>query len=80
MRQVFEVLKRLNTQGLTILLVEQNARQALEATSRTYVIERGCVAISGASASLVHDPSVTKHYLGQGAVTGRTPATNGRKT
>ena len=62
--QVFEALRALNAEGLTILLVEQNARQALLATDRAYVIERGCVVHEGLSADLAADPAIVSHSLG----------------
>jgi branched-chain amino acid transport system ATP-binding protein len=62
--QVFAALRALNSEGLTILLVEQNARQALLATDRAYVIERGCVVHEGLSADLAADPAIVSHYLG----------------
>jgi branched-chain amino acid transport system ATP-binding protein len=65
-QQVFSALRALNEQGLTILLVEQNARQALLATHRAYVIEQGRVVHEGRSEDLVHDPVIVDHYLGQG--------------
>jgi branched-chain amino acid transport system ATP-binding protein len=64
-RQVFDALKALNKEGLTILLVEQNARQALDSTDHAYVIEQGRVVHEGPSAALARDPSVVAHYLGQ---------------
>ena len=67
--QVFEALRALNDQGLTILLVEQNARQALLATDRAYVIEQGQVVHEGRSDDLAVDPAIVAHYLGQGAPT-----------
>jgi branched-chain amino acid transport system ATP-binding protein len=63
--QVFDALQVLNRAGLTILLVEQNARLALEVTDRAYVIEQGQVVAQGRSADLGNDPSVLAHYLGQ---------------
>ncbi len=65
--QVFAALRALNAQGLTILLVEQNARQALLATDRAYVIEQGRVVHQGRSEDLANDPAIVSHYLGQGA-------------
>jgi branched-chain amino acid transport system ATP-binding protein len=62
--QVFAALEKLNAQGLTILLVEQNAQRALNATSRAYVLEQGRIVLEGASAQLIHDPSIIAHYLG----------------
>ncbi len=67
--QVFEALRRLNAEGLTILLVEQNARRALGITGHAYVIEQGRVVQSGRSADLADDPAVIAHYLGQDAAT-----------
>ena len=67
--QVFEALRSLNAEGLTILLVEQNARQALDSTDRAYVIEQGRVVHEGVSAELAKDPAVIAHYLGQGKTT-----------
>jgi branched-chain amino acid transport system ATP-binding protein len=64
--QVFSALRTLNADGLTILLVEQNAKQALEATDRGYVIEQGRVVHEGRSEVLAKDPAVLAHYLGQG--------------
>lgn len=63
--QVFDALQALNRAGLTILLVEQNARLALEVTDRAYVIEQGQVVAQGSSADLSSDASVLAHYLGQ---------------
>ena len=67
--QVFEALRALNAEGLTILLVEQNARQALLATDRAYVIEQGRVVHEGRSDVLANDPVIVSHYLGQGTQT-----------
>ena len=64
--QVFAALRALNAGGLSILLVEQNARQALAATHRAYVIEQGRVVHEGDSAALARDPDIVAHYLGQG--------------
>lgn len=63
--QVFAALAELNAQGLTILLVEQNAHLALTASNRAYVIEQGRIMKSGASRELAQDPEVTALYLGQ---------------
>jgi branched-chain amino acid transport system ATP-binding protein len=61
---VFEALKRLNSSGLTILLVEQNARRALEIADYAHVMERGRIVDEGESARLRTDPSIQSHYLG----------------
>jgi branched-chain amino acid transport system ATP-binding protein len=63
--QVFETLKRVHQSGLTMLLVEQNAKRALEATDYAYVIERGRIVHQGPSQQLQSDPVVIEHYLGQ---------------
>jgi branched-chain amino acid transport system ATP-binding protein len=62
--QVFETLALLRKAGITILLVEQNARRALEFTDYTYVIEHGQIVREGASAALRDDPTMIAHYLG----------------
>jgi len=64
---VFGGLWGLNTAGLTILLVEQNAKLALESTHRAYVVEQGRIVHSGASTDLARDPEIVAHYLGQSA-------------
>ena len=63
--QVFETLRRVHQSGLTMLLVEQNAKRALEATDYAYVIERGRIVHQGPSRELQSDPVVIEHYLGQ---------------
>ena len=64
-RSIFEKIVEINRElGLTILLVEQNANLALEASSRAYVLEVGRVALSGSSAELRRDESVRRSYLG----------------
>jgi branched-chain amino acid transport system ATP-binding protein len=62
--QVFDALRSLNAAGLTILLVEQNAHRALQATQRAYLLEHGEMAFQGNSADLIHDEKVIAHYLG----------------
>ena len=62
--QVFAALQALNEAGLTILLVEQNARRALTASKRAYIIERGQIALQGDSDKLMHDNRVIESYLG----------------
>jgi branched-chain amino acid transport system ATP-binding protein len=64
-QQVFAALRRLNADGLTILLVEQNARLAFATTNRAYVLEQGRIVHSGASSDLARDPGIVAHYLGQ---------------
>lgn len=73
-RQVFDALRTLNREGLTILLVEQNARQALECSDHAYVLEQGRIAYEGPSAALARDPAVIAHYFGQTSRPASTPA------
>lgn len=63
--QVFELIGGLRDDGLTILLVEQNARGALKLADRAYVIETGKVVLTGPAAELLDDPRVTRSYLGE---------------
>jgi branched-chain amino acid transport system ATP-binding protein len=62
--QVFETLERINDQGVSILLVEQNAFMALEFSDHGYVIERGAVAFSDNAEALMTDQRVKAAYLG----------------
>ncbi len=63
-REIFNIIRDLNAQGVTILLVEQNARLAMNASHRTYVLEAGQLTFSGNSAELVNDERVLHAYLG----------------
>jgi branched-chain amino acid transport system ATP-binding protein len=58
------MLKKINGQGVTILIVEQNAVMALELSHRAYVLETGRVALSGKSSDLATNPKVKKAYIG----------------
>ena len=62
--QLFDVLRELNAQGLTALVVEQNAQLALAASKRAYVLEEGRIALHGTSAELAHHEGVRAAYLG----------------
>jgi branched-chain amino acid transport system ATP-binding protein len=62
--QMFEIIRRLRADGLTILLVEQNLARALEVADRGYVMETGQVSLAGTSAELLADPAVRSAYLG----------------
>ncbi|QLE58620.1 ABC transporter ATP-binding protein [Nostoc sp. TCL26-01] len=64
--QVFEQIKQINQSGTAIVLVEQNARKALEMADRGYVLESGRDAISGPGQDLLNDPKVAELYLGAG--------------
>ena len=63
-QQVFAALATLHQEGLTIVLVEQNARRALAATQRAYVLDRGNIVLQGDSKTLAADEQVIAHYLG----------------
>ena len=61
---IFELIQKISSEGVTILLVEQNANMALLASNRTYVLETGKIALSGDSKDLLHDENIKKAYLG----------------
>ena len=61
---IFETIQKINQQGTTILLVEQNALAALSVAKRAYVLESGVIKMSGNAKDLQSDPEVTKAYLG----------------
>ena len=63
--RIFEVIAEIAARGVTILLVEQNARLALELAHRGYVMESGTIALSGSAKSLLDDPRVKEAYLGE---------------
>jgi branched-chain amino acid transport system ATP-binding protein len=63
--KIFEVIRDVSRQGITILLVEQNAKLALQAADRAYVMESGALTMSGQAADLLHDPRVQAAYLGE---------------
>jgi branched-chain amino acid transport system ATP-binding protein len=63
--QIFEIIKEINGRGITILLVEQNAIQALKIASRGYVLQTGEVVLSGSSQDLRENETVRKAYLGE---------------
>jgi branched-chain amino acid transport system ATP-binding protein len=63
--KIFEVIRTIAKEGVTLLLVEQNARLALETSDRAYVLEGGLVTLSGPASSLLHDPRVREAYLGE---------------
>jgi branched-chain amino acid transport system ATP-binding protein len=65
--RIFEVVREIAARGVTILLVEQNARLALELAHRGYVMESGVIALSGKSADLLNDSRVKEAYLGEDA-------------
>lgn len=61
---MFDIVKQINDNGTTVLLVEQNVKQALKLSKRGYVLENGAVAIEGEAADLLDNPHVKKAYLG----------------
>jgi branched-chain amino acid transport system ATP-binding protein len=63
-RRIFDVVSRLKSEGVTILLVEQNARKALEVADRAYVLETGLITVSGEAKELAANPEVERAYLG----------------
>ena len=63
--KIFEVIRTIAAQGVTLLLVEQNARLALESSDRGYVLDGGLVTLSGPAKSLLDDPRVREAYLGE---------------
>src|SRR5947209_13722026 len=65
--RIFEIIREINEQGTTVLLVEQNASQALKLANRGYVLETGEVVMSDAAAALLADERVRAAYLGEGA-------------
>lgn len=62
--QIFEIIKNLHNDGVTILLVEQNAKAALSISDRGYVLETGRIVTEGPSAELLNSPAIKKAYLG----------------
>ena len=63
--KIFEVIRDVSKQGITILLVEQNAKLALEASHRGYVMDSGSIIMTGDAAAMLHDPRVQAAYLGE---------------
>jgi branched-chain amino acid transport system ATP-binding protein len=63
--KIFEVIQDVSAQGVTILLVEQNASRALHIADRAYVMESGLITLSGDAHEMLHDPKVREAYLGE---------------
>ena len=63
-REIFQIVKEINEQGTSILLVEQNAKMALEISQRGYVLETGSIVLNDSSANLLHNEKVIHAYLG----------------
>jgi branched-chain amino acid transport system ATP-binding protein len=63
--KIFEVIQNVSAQGVTILLVEQNASRALQIAHRAYVMESGLITLSGDAHAMLNDPKVRAAYLGE---------------
>ena len=63
-QQIFRIISEINATGVTILLVEQNAQQALSRSSRAYILETGEVVKTGPGKELLADPAIKEAYLG----------------
>jgi len=66
-KQIFNIIREIQTQGVSILLVEQNAAQALSCANRAYIMETGNIVKEGAGKDLLNDEAIKKAYLGTGA-------------
>jgi len=66
-QKVFETVRMVSAEGVTILLIEQNAKLALEVSHRGYVMESGAITLAGDAKKLLHDPAVRAAYLGEAA-------------
>ena len=62
--RTFEIIRQIRADGVTVVMVEQNAAAALELSDRAYVMEQGAVSLTGTGESLLHDPHIQKAYLG----------------
>jgi branched-chain amino acid transport system ATP-binding protein len=63
--KIFEVIRKVSSEGITILLVEQNARLALQAAHRAYVMDTGLITMTGNAADMLDDPRIKAAYLGE---------------
>lgn len=63
-KEIFKIIQKVHKQGMTVLLVEQNAKMALSISDRAYVLETGRISMSGAASDLLNDEKVKKAYLG----------------
>ena len=63
--QIFDAIQKINREGTTLLLVEQNAAMALSIAHRGYVLETGTIALHGSAAELQENPEVRRAYLGE---------------
>lgn len=64
-QEIFEIIKRINQEGVTILLIEQNANMALSIADRAYVLETGNIVLKGDAKTIANDEAIRKAYLGE---------------
>ena len=64
-KEIFAIIRKLHAEGITVLLVEQNAKMALSIADRAYVLETGSITMEGGAKDLLHDEKVRKAYLGE---------------
>lgn len=64
-KDIFSIIKTINKEGITVLLIEQNANMALQVADKAYVLETGCITMSGTGAELLADSKVREAYLGK---------------
>ena len=64
-KEIFRLIEEINRQGVTILLVEQNARQALRIANHAYIMEKGRISLSGPAERLIQDQHIVAAYLGE---------------
>ena len=63
--EIFRIVREISANGTTVLLVEQNAKKALEIANRAYVLETGAIVLSGDAKEMMHNDSIKKAYLGE---------------
>ncbi|NLB87658.1 MAG: ABC transporter ATP-binding protein, partial [Syntrophomonadaceae bacterium] len=61
---IFEIISKISKEGITVMLVEQNVKQALQLSQRAYVLENGMISLEGSSEEVLNNPEVKKAYLG----------------
>ena len=64
-KDIFNILKEINEEGVTILLIEQNANMALRLADKAYVLETGTIAMEGTGKELLDNPKIKEAYLGK---------------
>ncbi|HPY37711.1 MAG TPA: ABC transporter ATP-binding protein, partial [Clostridia bacterium] len=63
---IFDIIRRINDEGVTVLLIEQNANAALKIANRGYVLETGSIIMTGSGSELLNNEKVKQAYLGKG--------------